>query len=108
MNIQNIGSTNLAVTPVVNTAQVVVGGPAPSPATSVQQVRAAVDTLNRAMQDTNQNLEFSVDNTTHQTVVKVMDMQTGDLITQFPSKAALAIAHSIDQYQRGLLLSQKI
>lgn len=110
MIIQNIGSTNQAVTPDVSAAKVASSTlvTTPQASTSPQQLRAAVDTLNQAMQDSNQNLEFSIDSETKSPVVKVVDMQTGDLVMQFPSKAALAVAHSIDQYQRGLLLNQKV
>ncbi len=109
MIIQNIGSTGLAATPDVSAAKVASSAPASTlqASASPQQLRAAVDTLNQAMQDSNQNLEFSIDSETRSPVVKVVDMQTGDLVMQFPSKAALAVAHSIDQYQRGLLLNQK-
>jgi flagellar protein FlaG len=110
MIIQNIGSIGLAATSDVSAAKAASSAPIVSPqqtSTSPQQLRAAVDTLNQAMQDSNQNLEFSIDSETKSPVVKVVDTQTGDLVMQFPSKAALAVAHSIDQYQRGLLLNQK-
>lgn len=75
---------------------------------SSQQLQAAVGAINRAMQVSKHNLEFSVDPNTKEPVVQVVDTETGDVIRQIPSKEALAIATSIDEFmQRGLLLKQK-
>jgi flagellar protein FlaG len=74
---------------------------------SPQQLKQAVDNINRAVQPSNNNLEFSIDPDTQKVVVKMVDTETGDVIRQFPSEETLAIAESIDQYQKGLLLSQK-
>lgn len=74
------------------------------------QLQNAVDGINLAMRQANQNLEFSVDTSTNKPVVKMVDTQTGDLIRQFPSEETLAIARSIDQFlqRQGLLLNQKV
>ncbi|BBP00871.1 flagellar protein FlaG [Sulfuriferula nivalis] len=113
MIIQNIGSTGLAATPDTGAAKVASPAPTPTPApapeksATSQQLHAAVDTMNHAMAQSNQSLQFSVDTETKRPVVTVVDSQTGDVIMQFPSKAILAIAHSIDQYQSGMLLNHK-
>lgn len=81
----------------------------PSPA----QLQSAVNKINKALQQSNQSLEFSVDATTKTPVVKMIDTQTGKVIQQYPSQQTLAIAESIDQYlsqhqlQQGTLLKQK-
>ncbi len=74
---------------------------------SVAELKNAVETLNKAMQQSNQNLEFSVDTETDKVVVKMVDTSTGQLIRQFPSEEALAISRGIEQFQQGLLLKQK-
>lgn len=74
---------------------------------SAEQLKNVVDSINKALKQTNSNLEFSVDADTHETVVKLVDTETGDVIRQFPSKEMLAISRSIDQVQQGLLLKQK-
>lgn len=81
------------------------GARQPSP----EQLKKAADNINRAMQQSNQNLEFefSMDTDTKKTVVRVVDKKTGELIRQIPSEETVAIARSIDQFQRNLLLSQK-
>lgn len=73
-----------------------------------QQLQNALGAINRAMQLSNHSLEFRVDPETKEPVVQVVDTETGDLIRQIPSKEALAISVSIDQFlQRGALLRQK-
>lgn len=74
---------------------------------SDEQLKDAVKVINLAMQQANQSLAFSVDSTTKMTVVKLTDTATGEVIRQFPTQETLAISQSIDQYQRGLLLTQK-
>ncbi len=70
-------------------------------------VKQAVSTINQAMQQSNRNLEFTVDSDTDQTVVRLVDTSTGELIRQYPSEATLAIAREIDAMQQGLLLKRE-
>jgi flagellar protein FlaG len=80
---------------------------------SSEQLRGAVEHINKAMQQSKQNVEFSVDPTTKTPVVRMVDSETGKLLRQYPSEEVLAIAQSIDQYlsqhqmQQGILLKQK-
>jgi flagellar protein FlaG len=70
-------------------------------------VSQAVQSITKAMEDMSRGeLEFSVDTDTHQTVIKIVDRQTNDVIQQFPSEAAIEIAKSLDQ-GKGLLIRQK-
>lgn len=94
--------------PVRTEPQAVVVTPGPSaPQPSLEQVRGAVAAINQAVQQSNPNLEFSVDTDTKKTVVKMVDTSTGELIRQFPSETALAISRGIEEFQQGLLLKQK-
>ena len=74
---------------------------------SSEQVRDAVKEMNRAMQQSNRALEFSVDEESNRLVVKLKDGETGEVIRQFPSDETLAISRYIADVQQGLLLSQK-
>lgn len=77
-----------------------------------EQLKTAIDSINKAMQQSNHSLEFSVDSYTKKPVVKMIDTETGKVITQFPSEEVLAIAQSIDeflsqhQFKQGALLKQ--
>lgn len=75
----------------------------PTPA----ELKQAIDNINRTLKLSNKNLEFSVDTATKKLLVKLVDTETGDVIREFPTEEALAIARSIDQFQQGLLLKQQ-
>jgi len=86
--------------------------PAPQPMPemrkpSIAELESAVRELNQSMKANNSNLAFSVDPDTQQTVVSVKDSKTGEVIKQFPSKEAIAIAKAIGEIQQGLLLKQQ-
>jgi flagellar protein FlaG len=81
--------------------------PQPSRSPSSEELKEAVKAINRAMQQSNRNLEFSVDEDTDRLVVKLTDRETGELIRQFPSEETLAISRSIGEFQQGFLLKQK-
>ena len=74
---------------------------------TAEQLSDAVRQINKAMQQSNRNLEFSMDEDTHRLVVRLTDTETGELIRQIPSEETLAISRSIDEFQQGFLLKQK-
>ncbi|MDP3030940.1 MAG: flagellar protein FlaG [Rhodocyclaceae bacterium] len=51
-------------------------------------------------------LNFSIDDSTGKSIVRITDGETGELIRQIPSEEMLAIADSLDKMQ-GLLLRQE-
>lgn len=71
------------------------------------QLQSATDSINKALKQINRNLEFSVDSDTKKVIVKLVDTETGEVVRQFPSEEIIAISHSIDRIQQGLLLKQK-
>ena len=70
------------------------------------ELTKAVSDLNKAAQDNGQGLEFSIDQDSKRTVVKVVDTATKEVLRQFPSKEALQIAASLDKVQQGFLIKQ--
>jgi len=77
----------------------------PSSATS-EQVKDAVKSMNDFVHSINSSLNFSVDKDSGETVVKVMDVDTKEVIKQIPSEEMLAIAKAVDKL-KGLLVQQK-
>lgn len=73
---------------------------------SATEVRSALDEVEKAIAPITQALEFSVDDDSGKTVVKVMDTETKELIRQMPSEEVLAIAKALDKL-KGLLLQQQ-
>lgn len=72
-----------------------------------EQVQESVKSLNEFISSLNNNLQFSVDEDTGKTIVKVTDKDTNQVIKQFPSEEILSIAKAIDKL-KGLLIHQKV
>ncbi|HZX33593.1 MAG TPA: flagellar protein FlaG [Rhodocyclaceae bacterium] len=103
--------------PFLGTGRPVVSGPADAAAKAApkaadpaaegkpteQSTRELVKDMNKALQTINTSLEFSQDDETGWTVVKLIDRQTKEVVRQFPSEDALAIAHALDKYKGGLI-----
>jgi flagellar protein FlaG len=71
-----------------------------------QEIKESVEKINKAVQAMGRNLQFTVDESTQMNVVKVVDVETKDVIRQIPTEEALAIAKALDKLQ-GLLLKEK-
>lgn len=71
-----------------------------------EQVKQAVEHVNKMVQSMTNDLKFTVDEDTGIQVVKVMDTRTKDVIRQIPSEEVVAIAKALDQLQ-GLIIRQK-
>ena len=74
---------------------------------NAEQIQKAMENLKQATQSTAQNLQFSVDRDTNQTVIRVVDGNTNEVIRQIPSEEVLQIAKSLDKLS-GLILRQKV
>lgn len=66
----------------------------------------AVEAINKFLKPVASSLEFSVDEDSGRTLVKVIDTDTNDVLRQYPSKEALAISQELGKLQ-GLLLKDK-
>lgn len=73
---------------------------------SSKDVQDAVKSMNDFVGTINNSLKFSVDDETGKTIVKVMDIETKEVIKQIPSEEMIAIAKAVDQL-KGLLVQQK-
>lgn len=71
-----------------------------------EQVKTAVEHINKFVQTMSSDLKFTVDEETGIQVVKVVDTKTKDVIRQIPSEETLAIAQALDKLQ-GLIIHQK-
>ena len=89
----------------VETAAAVKG---PSGVPTSEQLKEAVAQLNKASQDKSQGLEFSIDNDSKRTVVKVIDQTTKEVLRQIPTPEALEIAKALESKSAtaGLLIQQ--
>lgn len=93
--------TKVAPSP-VSTAQ-----PAtPNNQSSEEQIKQAVQKIQGAVENLARNLQFSIENDTGKTIIKVVDAHTEEVIRQFPTEQAIEIARTLDKVQ-GLLFNGK-
>jgi len=71
-----------------------------------EQVNDAVQQIQQFTQTLAQNLKFSIDEDTGKTVVKIVDIQTQEVIRQIPSEEAIKIASALGKIQ-GLLFNSQ-
>jgi len=71
-----------------------------------EQVEAAVNQIQQFTQTLTQNLKFSIDEDTGKTVVRIVDIQTQEVIRQIPSEEAIRIAGALGKIQGVLFNGQ--
>ncbi|MGS0940446.1 flagellar protein FlaG [Pseudomonas luteola] len=72
-----------------------------------KELESAVKEINEAAQSTQRNLDFSIDDITGETIVKVIATDSGEVIRQIPSEVAVKLAQSFKE-TNSLLFSEKI
>ena len=72
----------------------------------LEKLKAAVEKIQEFVSSTASDIKFSIDEQSGQTVVKVVDRETQDVIRQIPSQEMLDLAQALDKLQ-GLLIKQK-
>ncbi|MCX7172128.1 MAG: flagellar protein FlaG [Proteobacteria bacterium] len=90
--------------PIVSAAQQAAATPPPQ--LSSEQVKQAMEKLKVAVAPMAQNLQFSMDQGSGQTVITVVDTNTKEIIRQIPSEEMLQRSRTLDKLQ-GLLLNHK-
>ncbi|HSD38401.1 MAG TPA: flagellar protein FlaG [Rhodocyclaceae bacterium] len=75
-------------------------------APSRKELDQAMSEVKKALAPVARNLQFSIDDETGRSVVKIVDATTNEVIRQFPSEELLAITRSIDKFS-GLFVKQK-
>ena len=119
MSIQALNTSASAVAANVLTARsdasaAVASAPQAGPASAAQaepsldQVKQAAQAVQQVIQTKTDNLQFSVDHDqdTGQSIVKLMDKQSGETILQIPSKGMVEIAQQIDKIV-GMFVQKK-
>ena len=66
-----------------------------------------VEHLNNLVQKLQRKLEFSIDDTTGRTVIKVIDAQTGGVIRQIPGEEALALIEHLQGENGSLMVEEE-
>ena len=73
-----------------------------------EQLDDAVSQLNDFVQNVQRDLQFEVDNELGQTIVKVVDQKTQEVIRQIPDELALRLAENLQQDEPLTLFNIKV
>ena len=65
-----------------------------------------VDELNDYVQNLHREIQFSVDSESNQTIIKVIDANTGEVIRQLPPDEMMRLVKRLDELE-GLLVREK-
>ncbi|MCC7310418.1 MAG: flagellar protein FlaG [Sulfuritalea sp.] len=124
MNIQSVSSSSFAATAGASQGSAMhTAAPPPLPEATIQplpgqsgQVQAVPERANveeavakvkvQIQAISSNSLDFSIDENSGKTIVRVTDRESGELIRQIPSQEMLEIARSLDRLQ-GILVKQK-
>ncbi|MBN7771308.1 flagellar protein FlaG [Marinobacter daepoensis] len=82
--------------------------PFASKAVEVSTLGEAVSQLNDYVQSVSRDLQFEVDSDLGQTVVKVVDQETQEVIRQIPDEVALRLAEKLQQDEPLTLFNIKV
>ena len=88
------------------TPQVVAPASVPEGKATQQQVKEAVEQIQRNIEAHSTDLRFTVDRATGKTIVSVVDSQTQEVVRQIPTEEIMKLARWIDRMQ-GLLVNGK-
>ena len=104
------GSAVIAVSEVQRekaaTPQVTAPPAAPDVKPTREQVKEAVEQIQRDIEAKSTDLRFTVDPATGKTIVSVVDSQTQEVVRQIPTEEIMKLARWIDRMQ-GLLVNGK-
>jgi len=73
-----------------------------------ESLSQAVSQLNDFVQNVQRDLQFEVDNEKGQTIVKVVDQRTHEVIRQIPDEVALRLAENLQQDEPLTLFNIKV
>lgn len=91
-----------AATSTVETSQAAKSAGSP---VSTSALEAAVKNINEFVSPMTQSIEFSLDQDSGRTIVKVVDSETQKVLRQIPDEEVLQISKTLDKLQ-GLLIKQ--
>jgi flagellar protein FlaG len=77
------------------------------PQPSAEQIKRVTEALQNRATLASAELQFSIDDSSGKSIIKVVDRATKDVILQIPSEETLRIDKALNQYQQGLLINHE-
>lgn len=69
------------------------------------EIKRAVDELNRLSGSSNEKVQFSLDDKTNRVIIKVMDRDTNEVISEIPGKYSIRLLEHFREYM-GLFIDE--
>jgi flagellar protein FlaG len=73
---------------------------------SADEVRKDLDIINTQLQNMNRSIQFSIDESSHDIVVRVVDKESGKLIRQLPPESLLRLREHMAEIS-GLIIEEE-
>jgi len=70
-----------------------------------EEVKKAVDELNKLSGSSNEKIQFSLDDKTNRVIIKVMDRDTNEVISEIPGKYSIRLLEHFREYM-GLFVDE--
>jgi flagellar protein FlaG len=80
----------------------------PAQVSDSAEITKAVSRINEIVQSIQRDLSFNLDENSGQTIIRVIDSESGELIRQIPSEEALAIANQLRDLQKDTVSGAEI
>ncbi|HOO46924.1 MAG TPA: flagellar protein FlaG [Deltaproteobacteria bacterium] len=74
---------------------------------SADMIRKAVETINTQLEIMNRSIQFSIDERSHDIVVKVVDKESGEVIRQVPPENVLRLREHMEK-ACGLIVEEEV
>ena len=98
--------TTAAAAPVTSTVQVKPTSDAKKHEPTPAEIAQSVEAINKFLKPVANNIQFSIDQDSGTTLVKIVDTETQAILRQIPSVDALSMAKELGKLQ-GLLVREK-
>ena len=94
---QQAATPRVSPSPEITTPKIELG---PTEHATPEVVQHVLDKANKVLGQSYSDVEFVVDSTSHQVVIKLVEPVTGIVINQYPTEQAIAISNAIIQMQQ--------
>ncbi len=74
---------------------------------SADEIRKDLDVINAQLKIRNRSIQFSIDESSHDIVVRVVDKESGELIRQVPPESLLRLREQMAEIS-GLIVEEKV
>ncbi len=74
---------------------------------SIEEIENIIKEMNRFVQIFNTKIAFEIDRDTRKTILKIVDVQTNEIIRQIPPEELLEISRRISELL-GLIINEKV